>query len=92
MAFQPGQSGNPGGRPKDDPRLKAMAQARTEEAFAVVLQCLSDEDARIRLKAAEVILDRGFGKPAQELQHTGDPDNPLHQSVTLNIKGVHTNP
>lgn len=62
MAFQPGQSGNPGGRVKADPRLREMAQARTAEAFEVVLECLADENPNIRLRAAEMILERGHGK------------------------------
>lgn len=73
--FQPGQSGNPNGRPKTDPRLKEMAQAKTEEAFAIVIECLQDEDRKVRLKAAEMILDRGYGKPAQAF--TGEGGGPI---------------
>ena len=75
MAFQPGQSGNPGGRPKLDPRLKELAQAKTQEAFAVVLECLTDDDKKIALKAAEMILDRGYGKPPQAV--TGEGGGPI---------------
>lgn len=72
MPFQPGQSGNPAGRPKQDPRLKEMAQARTADAFAVLEACLQDEDAKVRLKAAEVILDRGHGKAPQAIVGSDD--------------------
>ena len=75
MAFQPGQSGNPAGRPKEDPVLKEMARAKTPEAFAVVVECLQDEDKKIALKAAEIILDRGHGRPAQAI--TGEDGGPV---------------
>jgi hypothetical protein len=75
MAFVPGQSGNPSGRPKEDPLLKEMARARTAEAFEVVLACLTDDDPKIRLKAAEVVLDRGHGKAPIAL--TGADGGPM---------------
>jgi hypothetical protein len=33
----------------------------------VLIDCLSDPDKRIALKAAELLLDRGWGKAAQTL-------------------------
>ena len=75
MAFVPGQSGNPSGRPKEDPLLKEMARARTADAFQVVLACLDDDDAKIRLKAAEIVLDRGHGKAPVAI--TGEGGGPL---------------
>lgn len=80
--FQPGQSGNPGGRPKQDPRIKIMAREKTEEAFAVILECLGDSDKKIALKAAEILLDRGWGKPTQPI--SGDEDGaPVQHSMRV---------
>lgn len=70
MPFQPGQSGNPGGRPKGDSELRAAAREHTEQALAVLVSGLADEDPRIRLKAAELMLDRGWGKPTQTIDAT----------------------
>jgi hypothetical protein len=75
MAFQPGQSGNPGGRPKESPELKAAAREHTEAALAVIVGCLGDDDKRVALKAAEIILDRGHGKPSMTV--AGDPEAPM---------------
>ena len=82
MPFLPGQSGNPSGRPKTDPRVRDAAREYTEQAIAVLGEALADEDKRIAIKAAEVILDRGWGKPAQPL--TGDEDGPpINHSITV---------
>ena len=72
--FQPGQSGNPGGRPKGEAKVRAAAREHTDTALGVLVSAMADEDVRVRIKAAEVILDRGWGKPAQP--HSGDPDLP----------------
>ena len=84
--FQPGQSGNPGGRPKGEAKIREAAREHTDAALGVLVTALGDEDARVRLKAAEVILDRGWGKPAQTIG--GDPENPLQLSGTLIVNGV----
>lgn len=39
-----------------------------------MVECLSHEDKRIALKAAELLLDRGFGKPAQTTTIQGDDE------------------
>lgn len=73
--WQPGQSGNPSGRPKDTAAMRAVkeaAQAHSLAALEVIVAALEDEDAKIRLKAAELLLDRGIGKPTQPI--SGDED------------------
>lgn len=67
MAFQPGQSGNPSGRPKESPELKAAARQWTEQAIQVLADALSDEKTQNRIMAANALLDRGYGKPGQSV-------------------------
>lgn len=58
--FQPGVSGNPGGRPKG---IAAKAREHTERAVEVLVAGMEDDDARVRIAAARELLDRGYGKP-----------------------------
>ena len=66
--FEKGRSGNPGGRPKVSYDLKALAQRHSRTAFAVILRIMRDkENPDLALKAANIVLERGYGKPIQEL-------------------------
>lgn len=68
MPFKPGQSGNPGGRRKADPNLQAAAREHTQAALEVVVACLRDRAPTVRIKAAEIIFDRGYGRPPQTIE------------------------
>lgn len=69
--WQKGTSGNPGGKRKADYRIKDLAKEYTQEALATLRQVMkSSEDDRARVAAANAILDRGYGKPAQSVDLT----------------------
>lgn len=70
MPFEPGQSGNPGGRPKADVRLREMAREHTEAALQALVAALDDEKTRV--SAAIALLDRGYGKPVQAVGNAED--------------------
>ncbi|MBN4095636.1 DUF5681 domain-containing protein [Methylobacterium sp. OT2] len=74
MAFQPGQSGNPGGRPKASARVRDAAREHTERAIEVLVSIMTSEDAATaaRVAAASAILDRGYGKPTQPIDGDGE--------------------
>lgn len=59
-SWKPGQSGNPGGRPKG---IAAKAREHTDKALEVLVEGMADEDPRVRVSAAKEVLDRGWGKP-----------------------------
>lgn len=79
MPFAPGQSGNPGGRAKADHRVRDLARAHTEAAINALAEALKNE--RTSVAAAVALLDRGWGKPVQEV--TGADGGPLLGSLEV---------
>lgn len=63
--------------------LRALAQPYTKEALAVLVAIMNDTKAppQARAMAADRILDRGWGKPAQAI--VGDPENPLQLAAVI---------
>jgi len=74
--WKPGQSGNPlGKRPgtKTATAVIAQALAHCPEAIETLVQSL--RDPRLKVAAAVALLDRGLGKPAQQI--IGNSDQPI---------------
>src|SRR5437016_1711853 len=63
--FRPGQSGNPGGRPKEIAHVKELAREYTEKAVMTLAEIMGNtqEPASARARAAEVLLNRAWGTP-----------------------------
>ena len=65
-SFKPGQSGNPGGRPKIIAEVRDLAREQTEAAIKALVEIVKGgESAAARVSAAQALLDRGWGKPMQ---------------------------
>jgi hypothetical protein len=75
--FQPGQSGNPGGRPKAAHHIRDLARQHTEAAVLALVEALAAKSERTRVAAAEALLDRGWGRPMQAVEHTGSEGGPI---------------
>lgn len=76
-----GVSGNPGGKKRSDYAVKHLAQTYTEEALKRLVDIMRQEDdLRAAASAANAVLDRGWGKPAQAIIGGGEDDPPI--SVT----------
>ena len=73
--FKKGQSGNPGGRPKVVAEVKELARAHTGEAIETLVSIMTNPKSApaARVSAANALLDRGFGKPAQHIIGDGGP-------------------
>ena len=70
--FQPGFSGNPGGRPKDEFRVAELARSYTVEAVETLVDLMRhSKDDRVRGTASQALLDRGWGKARVEVATSG---------------------
>ena len=72
-SFKPGQSGNPGGRPRrTDEERDALEEIRklAADVPGKLKTLLNDKRTppAVRLKACEIILDRTYGKPDSRLK------------------------
>lgn len=67
MAFEKGKSGNPGGRPKEQNEVKELAKKYTTDAIARLVFWMKSDNAKASVAASNALLDRGWGKPAQEV-------------------------
>lgn len=79
--FQKGVSGNPGGRPKAEKDVKALALKNSKAAMEKIIALIEDKDSRIALMAAKEVLDRAYGKP----KIAEDDDANDKRNVTINI-------
>jgi hypothetical protein len=75
--FKPGNNANPNGRPRKLPALEEIiANVLGEEkggrsAAEAILAALRAKASRGDVRAAKELLDRGYGLPKQQIQHSG---------------------
>lgn len=73
MAFKKGQSGNPGGRPKEKPfrdalRIELASRGGDAKSLRVIASKIIEKAEDGDLQAAREIADRLDGKPTQEAE------------------------
>lgn len=77
MPFKPGQSGNPRGRPRhvnaDGKTVAELARDHTGTALSALVRVIEDQGSppSAVVSAATALLDRGWGRPKQEVGPVG---------------------
>jgi hypothetical protein len=93
--FKPGQSGNPGGRPKktqEELDLVAACKQKAPEALAVIAGIMNrGENERNRLAAAQAIIERGYGKAVQPVEASGPNGGPIETVTTVTLVALDDN-
>jgi hypothetical protein len=69
--FQRGVSPNPGGRSKVARDIQALAQQHGPAAISALAQALKSRNERVRVAAAAILLDRGYGRAPQTIATEG---------------------
>jgi hypothetical protein len=87
MPFAKGQSGNPGGPPKEVREVVELARQFTTIAIMRLADWAQSDDPRASIAAAQALLDRGWGKPMQPSELSGKDGSPL--GPVLNITHSH---
>ena len=75
--FKPGQSGNPSGKPRDKYGFRALAREHAPEALDRLLSIMRSEAKAHTpsvVRACELIIAHGWGKPPAELALTDGED------------------
>jgi len=92
MPWVKGASGNPGGRPKELPDVRALARSRGKEAIDTLYAIVRDKKApaAARIAAATALLDRGYGRPEQSFSgsinaHYSISDQPMSQDEWIKV-------
>jgi hypothetical protein len=94
--FKPGQSGNPGGRPKMPEDLQAKIRDLCPVAVGRLQEHMASSDARISLDACKAILERAYGKPVTPVETKFETDAPGAHLAALTAlaqkRASHTQP
>jgi CO/xanthine dehydrogenase Mo-binding subunit len=82
--WKPGQSGNPGGRPKRDLAAE-IARAIFEQNPEAITRAFTAELKKGNAKVFAALADRAYGKPRQQVEWMGEDGGPVQSSVTVHF-------
>lgn len=90
MPFEPGNQYAKG--PRKSNRAAGMAREHTEKAIQVLVNQLDSPKDETKFKAASELLSRGWGKPQEFVELSGDEENPLLTKIEVVLKRADNNP
>lgn len=70
--------------------IRSLARSHTESALSVLAGIMNQSEAppAARVSAAQALLDRGWGKPAQAIVGGDEDDNPIKLVNRIELVGV----
>lgn len=71
--FLPGTCPNPNGRPQSIAELRKLARSHTVECIEKLIEMVRDPftDGKVKCTAIGMLLDRGYGRPQQQIEVGG---------------------
>jgi hypothetical protein len=82
-AWRPGQSGNPGGRPKVSAEIRELARQHGSQAIERLVALMHSKNESVAVRAAEALLDRGYGRPMQGVELSEQEARPKHTAIQV---------
>lgn len=86
MAWQKGQSGNPGGRKRQDDKVVELARDASPRAIGRLIELMESDQPRAAIAACNSILERAYGKPVQPI--AGSDEHPPLQIETPSVDAL----
>jgi hypothetical protein len=75
--FLKGAPGNPRGRPLENAEVKELARRQGPAAIARLTQLMHCDDPQVSIAASRALLDRGYGRPEQSVEVSGNVNHNL---------------
>jgi hypothetical protein len=80
--FEPGKSGNPGGRPKIAQEFKDKCREfMSEDGWEKLKLLATNGRSKDHMKALELIAAYAYGKPKQGIELTGEEGNDINITI-----------
>ena len=82
-AWKPGVSGNPGGRPKVAAEIRDLARDHGPAAIQRLVDLMNSKNEGVAVRAAEALLDRGYGRPMQGIELKNQERAPMNERIQI---------